>query len=243
MRTSALRLNNRVESRNLCPPSKSADSGLSGPGDSAGCGAEAGVETRRLSALSVPPRCRCETRRMSRQWKRTDRSVRAGRYVDSCGGEAADVTTCVANPASEDFRVSVRTARTRFPKMAMSTTWSPRRAGERDFFQPNGQPISRSSPSIICRTSGFERRPLRSTRESAGHRACRTCSPVLLDWPRRGRARHVPAPSRAADNRAPRWRMKPGAENTFKHTALTKLADRERRSSDGGVPVGRARTA
>jgi len=40
----------------------------------------------------------------------------------------------------------------------------------------------------------------------------------------------VPDPSRAADNRAPRWRMKPGAENTFKHTALTKLADRERRS-------------
>jgi len=47
----------------------------------------------------------------------------------------------------------------------------------------------------------------------------------------------VPDPSRAADNRAPRWRMKPGAENTFKDTALTKLADRERRSS--AAPLSR----
>ena len=97
----------------------------------------------------------------------------------------------------------------------------------RGYFGAVAQLVAHHTGSVGVRGSS----PLSSTREAAGHRACRTCSPVLLDWPRRGRARHVPDPSRAADNRAPRWRMKPGAENTFKHTALTKLADRERRSS------------
>ena len=88
--------------------------------------------------------------------------------------------------------------------------------------------------------------PLSSTRESAGHRACRTGFPALLGRPRRGRARHVPDPSRAADNCRVRvfWRpfpARPGrAVEIGRVTKRSARSARPRRAMPPTRPVRRS---